>query len=186
MNRYNSRLVSMIIVFALAVGALLTYLRLAGLYDEAKYPRNYSDYVTEYSEKYNVPEYIVYAVIHTESSFIERAVSNQGAVGLMQITADTFNWLISKTEDDYEASKLYDPEINIKYGTLYLSLLYNEFSDWETAYAAYNAGRTRVSQWLNDSSVSSDGKLVNIPIEETASYVKKVVSAAKNYERIYY
>lgn len=186
MNRYNRRLASTLIVFAIGIGALLTYLRLAGLYDENAYPRSYCDYVTKYSELYDVPEYIIYAVIHTESSFIERAVSNKGAVGLMQITADTFSWLSEKTEDEYEASKLYDPEINIKYGTFYLSVLYKEFGDWDTVYAAYNAGRTRVNQWLNDSSVTVDGKLKNIPIEETASYVKKVAATAKNYKRIYY
>ena len=104
----------------------------------------------------------------------------------MQITSDTFDWILTQTHDGYEIGMLYDPDTNIKYGTYLLSYLNLKFDNWETAYAAYNAGIGRVSSWLEDPEVATDGKLTNIPIEETRNYVKKVASAAEKYKELYY
>ena len=85
---------------------------------------------------------------------------------------------------------LYDPETNIKYGTYYLSRLYNRFGDWDTALAAYNGGEGNVSEWLKDKKYSDDGiklKTDKIPDEfsETKNYVKKVNKALKKYKELY-
>ncbi len=151
------------------------------------YPKEFSDFVSKYSEMYSVPENIIYAVIKVESGFESDAVSNKGAIGLMQITPETFDWLLTK--EPYENAShelLYTPEINIRYGTLFLSMLQGEFGSWETSYAAYNAGRTRVKKWLADEKYSQNGILTNIPYEETAKYVKKVSSAAQIYDELYF
>ena len=122
----------------------------------------------------------------TESGFKSDAVSVKGAIGLMQLTPDTFAWLCTKMgEADSAAERLYNPEVNIRYGTYFLSLLYTEFGVWDTCFAAYNAGRTKVSAWLKDPAFNQNGKLVNIPISETAAYVKKVNRALAVYrERV--
>ena len=57
------------------------------------HPRLYRELVEYYAARYSVPEEIIYAVIRTESSFRSSAISPRGAIGLMQITPDTFNWL---------------------------------------------------------------------------------------------
>ena len=108
-------------------------------------------------------------------------MSGAGAIGLMQITRETFWWLLTKAGEDMDVDRLYDPEINIRYGTYFLSLLYEEFGDWDTVCAAYNAGRSRVHGWLDDPDITKDGKLVNIPITETAEYVVKVRKSAEKY-----
>ena len=57
--------------------------------------------------------------------------------------------------------------------------------DTETAVAAYHAGRGRVNGWLADESISPDGKtLGDIPIPETAHYVRKVMRAVNIYEKL--
>lgn len=84
--------------------------------------------------------------------------------------------------EDISVDMLYDPETNIKYGTYFLSILYEEFGSWDTVYAAYNAGRSRVNSWLSDDEVTKDGKLVNIPYPETARYVKRVSGNVTEYE----
>jgi soluble lytic murein transglycosylase len=81
---------------------------------------------------------------------------------------------------------LLDYEINIKFGTYFLSLLYEEFNDWDTALAAYNAGRGSVNKWLDDPNVTQDGKLVNIPFEETRNYIQKVNKAKEKYIQLYF
>lgn len=151
------------------------------------YPREYSEYVTEYSDEYNVPEPLIYAVIYTESKFDQNAVSSAGAVGLMQLMPDTMDWLSRLKGESAPTGDIADPKTNIKYGTYYLSYLYDRFGNWETAIAAYNAGHGRVGGWLEDSRYSDDGiTLKTIPITETKNYVNRVAAAMQEYTEIYY
>ena len=99
---------------------------------------------------------------------------------------DTFDWLLTKTGENLRWEQIYQEEINIRYGVLFLHMLYEEFGSWDTVFAAYNAGRTRVNTWLEDPAVSDNGKLVHIPFAETAEYVLRVQRAAENYKRLYF
>ena len=153
---------------------------------EGAYPQTYSMYVTKYAEKYNVPQYMIYAVIRTESKFDSNAVSGVGAVGLMQLMPETYGWIKDTLRDNEKESdeRIFDPEVNIRYGTYYLSYLYERFENWETAYAGYNAGPTIVSKWLKDPNYSADGETLHtIPYGETADYVVKVAAAKERYEK---
>lgn len=154
--------------------------------DEKRYPLEYTDYVEKNADHYGVPKDIIYSIIKTESNFRYDAVSHKGAVGLMQIMPETFEWLISKTGEDHEMSKLYDPAVNIKYGTYLLSILYNELAVWDTVYAAYNAGIGNVRKWLQDSQYTTNGRLTDIPFGETARYVVKVNEAREIYNKLYF
>lgn len=81
---------------------------------------------------------------------------------------------------------MYVPEYNIQYGTYLLMLLYNEYGDEETALAAYHSGRGNVNKWLEDSSLSSDGQVLDdIPSSVTKHYVKKVMQAYDAYNNLY-
>ncbi|MCL2089456.1 MAG: lytic transglycosylase domain-containing protein [Oscillospiraceae bacterium] len=152
------------------------------------YPRDYAEYISLYSEQYNVEENLIYAVIHTESGFNGDAVSSVGARGLMQIMEvafDDINRLMNDrrgtTYDD-----MYDHELNIEYGTFFLAHLLNEFGDTDTAIAAYHAGQSRVYGWLNEKGGSSDDKrLLRIPSDVTRHYVYKVNEAMRIYNKLY-
>lgn len=172
----------------LVVAALVATLweRVDDAFLRKTYPQKYAESVEKYAAEYDVPESVVYAVIKTESGFTPDAVSLKGAIGLMQITPDTFDWLCSKTGDEANSLLLYEPDTNIRYGTYFLSLLHNEYKAWDTVYAAYNAGRGRVNSWLASEEYNNNGRLKNIPYEETASYVKKVEKAQSVYARLYY
>lgn len=154
-------------------------------------PEEYVPFVEQYADEFAVPVDLVYAVIKTESGFDSSAVSGKGAIGLMQMMPATFEWLTDDILREYLGiGMLYDPETNIKYGTYYLSRLYNRFGDWDTALAAYNGGEGNVSEWLKDKKYSDDGiklKTDKIPDEfsETKNYVKKVNKALKKYKELY-
>ena len=154
-------------------------------------PDEYVVYVEKYSAEFGVPTDLVWSVIKTESGFDSSAVSSKGAVGLMQMMPATFEWLTDDILREYLGiGMLYDPETNIKYGTYYLSRLYNRFGDWDTALAAYNGGEGNVSEWLKDKKYSDDGiklKTDKIPDEysETKNYVKKVNKALEKYKKLY-
>lgn len=153
------------------------------------YPVKYSAFVNKYAAQYNIEPSLIYAVIKNESSFNPKAESRIGALGLMQLTPETFSWAQSKTgtKQVFSTEELYEPEINIHYGTVVLSQFLKEFHRTDTALAAYHAGRSNVKKWLSNSKYSMDGqKLDYIPFDDTRSYVKKVLKAKQMYESLYY
>ncbi len=154
---------------------------------EKLYPLEYAETVEQSSDRYSVPKELIYAVIKTESSFKSDAVSNKGAIGLMQITPDTYSWLCSKRGcDEKDSALLYKPDINIDYGTYYLDRLYSEFGCWENALAAYNAGPENAKKWINEGRVDENGVLNDIPYKETREYVEKVMKARDKYKKLYF
>lgn len=157
-------------------------------YSIYKKPPEYQGFVKEYSEKYGVPENLVYAVMKTESNFVSSARSNAGAVGLMQIMPDTFKWLTYDClRERLGEGMLYNPETNIKYGIYYLAMLYDMYGNWDTALAAYNAGPGNVDEWLNDPEYADEesNTLKKIPYKETRNYIKKINKALDNYNELY-
>ncbi len=180
-----------IIVASVAIGFI--YDAVMNRAEAKDYPREYSEYVEKWAKAYGVPEYVVYSVIKAESDFDPNTVSSAGAVGLMQILVseevNTFEYIAGKVGDKYDPSLHFDPNTNIKYGTYYLSYLYSRFDNWETVFAAYHAGETRVSKWLKNPAHSLNGKtLYNIPNDapKTKLYVEKVNGYCKAYRRLYY
>ncbi len=151
------------------------------------FPLKHIDLIEKYSKEYDLETSFVCAVIHAESKFKKTAKSNKGASGLMQLTEPTANWIAEKMNlQDYDFSKIFEPEINIKIGCYYLKQLKNQFNDDEAlALAAYNAGSGNVSKWLNNKNYSRDGKsLTNIPFKETREYIKRVNFNEKIYSFI--
>ena len=94
------------------------------VYEKHSYPREYEEYVTKYCAEYSVPEPLVYAVIRTESSFNPEARSGVGAMGLMQLMPDTYDWLGRLMGEEAPEDMIYDPEQNLKFGIYYLRHLW--------------------------------------------------------------
>ena len=155
--------------------------------ERAIYPLEYRDDILKAAEDYNLEPELIAAVIYTESKFDEDAVSSAGAVGLMQLMPDTFEWLVSKRGESLSQEDLYNPRVNIDYGAYYLSYLYERFEDTNTVCAAYNAGPTKVEQWLESADYSTDGDtLYSIPYKETLNYVNKVENTTEKYKELYF
>lgn len=186
MNKTLKALCVFLTIALLSVAIGFTAENLKEKFDLAKHPQKYSEFVERYASEYKVPPEICYAVIKCESGFDSAAVSVAGAVGLMQIMPSTFEYLCNLAKEEHEIGMLYDPETNIKFGTFYLSVLYERFSNWNCAFAAYNCGPSRVSGWIEDGMVDEDGNLTEIPISETETYVKRVNAAIEKYKELYY
>ncbi len=111
------------------------------------------------AEKYRLPEALLLAVMAVESNFDPRAVSEKGAVGLMQ--------LMPGTAKDMYVGDAYDPPQNIEGGARYLRILANQYAgDMVKTLAAYNAGPDAVRR--------AGDTVPDIP--ETREYVRKVVA----------
>ncbi len=186
MKKALKRSLAVLIIVLISVGLGFVASHVWDVSERKSYPLEYTSYVDIASERFGVPKRIIYAVIRTESGFDSSAESPAGAIGLMQITEATFEEISGKRGDSYEKGMMYDPSTNIRYGTYYLSYLYKYFGDWDTVFAAYNAGMGTVSGWLSDPQYTNEeGKLVNIPYEETKNYVKKINEASEKYTELY-
>ncbi|MBQ6701311.1 MAG: lytic transglycosylase domain-containing protein [Oscillospiraceae bacterium] len=181
----NAVLGLLVVAFIVFAGVMMN--RSTKLLEHWAYPTEYSETVEEKSAEYGVPLSVIYAVIRTESGFDPNAESWVGARGLMQITKDSHDWIdYYRKESAGTWDDMYVPEVNIDYGTWLLSYLYREFGEWETVYAAYNAGPNAVKKWLEDPEYSTDGKtLYSIPYEETSKYREKVSTYRKGYQKVY-
>lgn len=165
----------------MATGGYQTFLKMI-------YPLEYQEIVEREAENNGVDKALVYAVIKAESNFDASAKSHAGALGLMQITPPTFEWLQTKLVSDIELTEedLLDPEINIRYGCRMLAILTNMYSELKTAICAYNAGIGRVNGWLEDSNVSSDGTVLDrVPFAETDKYSTAVLKNYEKYKELY-
>src|SRR5436190_13874916 len=108
------------------------------------------------STNHGVDPGLVRAVIKTESNFNRWAVSNKGALGLMQ--------LIPSTGKRYGVRDFFDPQQNIDGGVRYLKFLLEKFNgNLDLSLAAYNAGENLVERL---------GRIP--PIAETTNYVRKI------------
>lgn len=156
--------------------------------DLRNHPREYSDLVETYSSAYGVPEDILYAVILIESDFESNRVSEDGRIGLTQLSPSTFERLTRITKEDLAVGMLYDPDTNVRYGAYRLSYLYTKYGRWHTVLAAYVADdEDLVDLWLeNDDYSDENGGLEIIPITSVAETVSKIEDAAECYHRLYY
>jgi soluble lytic murein transglycosylase-like protein len=101
--------------------------------------------VERYSRRFRLDPLVVLAVIQVESRFDPTAVSDQGAIGLMQLQGVTARDLaedlgVNWTGDDL----LFDPDLNVMLGCAYLRRLLDRFGDQDAALAAYCSGPTFV------------------------------------------
>lgn len=123
--------------------------------------RSFDDLIDEHASRQGVRKDLVKAVIQVESGFNPRAVSNKGAVGLMQLMPGTARQL--------GVANPYDPSENVRGGVAYLRQLLDRYDgDERLALAAYNAG---------PGAVDSHGQTVP-PYRETRDYVSKVKGIA--------
>ncbi len=114
--------------------------------------------IAQAANEYNLDPKLVKAVIKVESNFKANAVSNKGAVGLMQ--------LMKATADDLGVKNRYDARQNIFGGAKYLRMMLDRFDgNLELAVGAYNAGPSAVEKYNGIP-----------PYKETRRYVEKVLS----------
>lgn len=151
------------------------------------YQKKYVNIVSTMSDKYEIDENLIYAVIKTESNFDENAISKANAKGLMQIVDDTAIEISKKIGiDNFNVDMLYNPEINIEIGTYYMKELYDKYQNRIIAIIAYNAGQGNVDKWLEEGIITKDNNTFsNIPYKETATYWKKVLREYNIYNTLY-
>lgn len=152
------------------------------------FPLPWRQTLFQYSRQAGIDPYMVAALIRQESEFDPRAISSANAYGLTQILPSTGRELSRRMKiRGFNASMLLRPEFNLRLGTQYLKSQLNGFSGrWELTLAAYNAGKSRVIEWLKRGEFQEPAEFVEaIPFSETRNYVQVVIRNADLYRRVY-
>jgi len=144
---------------------------------ELRFPTAFRDQVLASAEQQGLDPAWVYGVIRQESAFMPDARSSAGALGLMQLmpatgtqTAKLLNSPLRHINDLLEIDK------NIQVGSAYLRHVLDKNNDHQAlATASYNAGPSRIRQWLPDTTQKADIWVENIPFTETRNYVQQVM-----------
>lgn len=131
-----------------------------------------ADAVAEESRRHRIDPALLLAVICSESGFRTDAVSEKGAIGLMQLLPST----AQEVSDDLELEwggevRLLDPEVNIALGSFYLRRLIDTFDgDLSLALTAYNKGPGYVQ------AMQASGLMESTPSSFPSAYAEKVVT----------
>lgn len=129
------------------------------------------------------------AIIRQESSFDVTATSPAGAQGLMQLMPGTARDVSARLGIPYSPSSLIgSPEYNVSLGSTYISEMLQRFDgSYILALAAYNAGPSRVNQWLASNGDPRTGTeaavdwIEMIPFSETRNYVQRCLENLQVY-----
>ena len=167
---------AVLVVLAIAFGALQT--AKPGFWERLWYPLHYEQIVRGHARNYHLDPALLAAVIYQESKFKADARSKSGAIGLMQLLPGTAEGIAVHTGGTrFRTADLYNPEINVRYGSWYLRHLLEKYGDERTALAAYNAGQDNVDRWRRAG--------LGIQFSETRAYVSRVEELKKIYRRAY-
>ncbi len=134
---------------------------------------------------------LLLAVAQQESAFKTNAISPAGARGLMQLMPATASRMARHAEMRFSRRKLIaDARYNLRLGARYLEILLERYEGSVVlALAAYNAGMSRVEDWMDrfgdprDPEVNVIDWVEWIPFSETRNYVQRVLEATQVYSR---
>ncbi|MDD4670983.1 MAG: transglycosylase SLT domain-containing protein [Bacteroidales bacterium] len=156
----------------------------------------YDAIIKKYSKYIGVDWRLLSSVIYQESRYSMGAESPRNALGLMQIKKGTAS--------RYGIDNLYDPELNVKAGTLHIDYLLKMFHDQgidsanviKFALASYNAGEGRIMECRQvadslgldpnnwDEVTKAFSKMPNFVGKETIRYVNAILERFENYKQI--
>ena len=167
----------------------------------------YKDLVAEFSEKFQIEQPLIFAIIETESAFQPKAVSHAGAYGLMQLIPasggrEAYRF-VYKEDRIPNPSELFNPRFNIQLGTAYLRWLFNALKSVTNEHcrrlcviASYNTGTGNLGvAFVGTKNVGKayphinaldynqlySHLITNLPSEETRNYVVKVTQRREKY-----
>ncbi|WP_433928319.1 transglycosylase SLT domain-containing protein [Sorangium cellulosum] len=151
---------------------------------ECVYPEPYVGEVRALEAQHGLPRGLVHALMRQESAFDPVVVSPASAVGLMQLMPATARKAASELSLGFELDQLKSAPINLRLGGFYIGKLLRTFEgSLPLATAAYNAGPTAVSHWLEGNiDRDTDVWVARIPYDETRTYVGRVLSNLARYQ----
>jgi soluble lytic murein transglycosylase-like protein len=193
---------------ALAADMQRLLIRIQAPFSTTPHPKSgqYMEMITHSAQRFGLSPQLIYAIMRTESAFNPFAVSNAGALGLMQVVPESagneVRTYLTGVAEKPTTAILFDPKSNIEYGSAYLHLLATRYFSGVTNQASrelcmiagYNAGPRAVLRVFNanqDLAVAAINAITpeelfqiltrKMPAEETRLYIGKVLSTISSY-----
>lgn len=180
----NSVVIILILAFSVLCG--FTYDHLFTKYQIHEYPRQYNDTVIACYYEYAVPVSVIYGAIKIESDYDSALLSDDGEIGLMQLTRAEYDILSAEIGKKTDSGLLFEPQTNIEIGSYKISKLFEKYQHWRAVYAALYAGENTVDTWLRNAEyLDESGDLLIIPDRDTEKYVKKFEKTVDIYRELY-
>jgi soluble lytic murein transglycosylase len=152
------------------------------------FPLPFRTALDDFARQRDLDPFMVAGLIRQESEFNPTIRSHANAYGLTQIIPSTGRLLARKNGiQPFTISLLLQPETNINLGTTYLRMLLDEWGGkWEETLASYNAGKSRVTNWVTWGQYREPAEFVeSIPFNETHEYVQAVIRNGAIYRELY-
>jgi soluble lytic murein transglycosylase len=132
---------------------------------------------------------VVYSIVRQESWFNPKSISSAKAMGLMQVTPPAGRHVAKKFNVAFDQKRLLsDQSYNVQLGSAELGEVIKDYrGSYIMAFAAYNAGRGRVKEWVErfgdprDPRVDPIDWVERIPFSETRNYVQRVMENVQVY-----
>jgi soluble lytic murein transglycosylase len=151
------------------------------------FPQQYWSSIEQEAAKNGLDPYMVASLIRQESEFNPGAISPANAFGLMQLLPSVGRSM-AKEEGihHFNEVELLNPETNIRLGTRYLKQTLDKFDGQAPyAFAAYNAGDSRVTDWQSIGKYHGMDEFVeSIPFTETREYVQAILRNESIYREL--
>ncbi len=160
----------------------------AGMWDalDWRFPEAYREHFLHWGNQTGVDPFLLMGIARRESAYNPVALSPAGARGLMQIMPGTATQLSRQLGvSDPGPYGILDPELNIRFGSVYIRDMIARYrGNRLAAAAAYNAGPGRVDRWLREAPEEFDLFVETIPFRETRDYVQAVLSYRVIFESL--
>jgi soluble lytic murein transglycosylase len=159
----------------------------ARVFWEAAYPRAYAPLIEKYGPPAGNPDLFLYAIMRKESGFSPHDVSYADARGLLQMIPPTSARVAETAGVPFFPDELYDPEVNVRLGAIYIGSLFKKFGGQvPVAAGAYNAGPRAMSRWYDQHAAHPTDEFVElIAFTQTREYAKRVTGLYARYRYLY-
>ena len=175
-----------ILILILSVGCGFLYDILFTQYQLWEYPRQYNDTVIACYYEYAVPVSVIYTSVKMASDYESGLVSEDGKIGLMQLSREEYDILSAELGKQKDSGLLFEPATNLDIGTYKISKLFAKYQHWRAVYASLYIGEATVDVWMADpDNLDSEGHLSVIPDRDTEKYVEKFEKTVEIYLKLY-
>jgi soluble lytic murein transglycosylase len=181
-NRPRPHALLLAAVLVLALAAPLAWWRYWSWRDH-----RYDPLIRAAASRHQVDPAVVKAVIWRESRFDPSARGRAGERGLMQIREPAArDWVQAEKVAGFDPGHLLDPTTNTLAGTWYLGHLLKRYRQTDNplpyALADYNAGRTRVLQWMQEGARTNHAEFLHrIDFPGTRRYIEAILAKHPAY-----
>ncbi len=151
------------------------------------YPRAYKKNVEDIATEFDIPTYLVWAIMRQESRYKPTAISHTDAVGALQMIPKTARLVAKDLGIRYNPRTFHYPEVGFRYSGFYMKKLLDTFGKLFVPMASsYNSGPTVIARWFRRNPEATFPWLIEeFEYNEGRAYGRKVGEHLVRYIYLY-